>query len=98
MLYTAALVADHSNWPDERIHREFDAVWARINGLPDRMTKVEGSLEGLKEDVHRDVNDLRQDVQKLTTPGWTRGEKLMAGGTVGTFLAAGAAVLTAVFG
>lgn len=78
---------DRTLWPDDRIHSEFSAVWRRINSLPDRMTKVEGTVDGL-----------RDDIQALTKPGWSRGEKIALFAALVALIAATATVAALIAG
>jgi hypothetical protein len=83
---------DRTQWTDPALNREFERVYKQINGTPEKMVRLEEATKALANVVQ----DLREDVERQQTPGWTRAEKI---GTVAVFVsllgsaAAGAAVI-----
>jgi hypothetical protein len=93
---------DRTQWTDPALSREFDRVYTQINGTPARMARVEEAvktlgnvMQDLKEEHERDMAEIRKE---LKGSEWSRTQIIGAWATLASFVAAGAAVASVVFG
>jgi hypothetical protein len=93
---------ERMQWTDPALDRQFDRIDKQINGTPARMARVEEALktvghvvQDLKEEHERDMAEIRKE---LKGSEWSRTQIIGAWATLASFVAAGAAVASVVFG
>jgi predicted nucleic acid-binding Zn-ribbon protein len=95
-------VPDRTQWTDPALNREIDRIYKQINGTPERMGRLEDAftvvanqVQDLREEHEKDMAEIRRE---LKGSEWSRTQIIGAFATLASFVAAGAAVASVVFG
>jgi predicted nucleic acid-binding Zn-ribbon protein len=93
---------ERTQWTDPALNREIDRIYKQINGTPERMGRLEDAftvvanqVQDLREEHEKDMAEIRRE---LKGSEWSRTQIIGAFATLASFVAAGAAVASVVFG
>jgi predicted nucleic acid-binding Zn-ribbon protein len=97
-----ALPPERTQWTDPALNREFERVYKQINGTPEKMVRLEEAMKTLSHVVHEYQEEQERELaeihKELKGSEWSRTQIIGAWATLASFVAAGAAVASVVFG